>query len=152
LSIEQGNPGQGAAAAGVTSPARRARAALRVELGDAVYGIALDRLDHLVGFCALAGEPDDYFRGWLRFRGRHIPVFDLNRILCDQPTPEVFGSRILIVPGVKRPGGIGLLAPRATDTAILGDLEDSGVSLQELDLDSYLSMLEAMIPTEEPAL
>ena len=75
----------------------RSRVALRFALSSGVWSIPLHRLHHLAGYATLAGEPEDYFRGWLTMRGEQVPVFDLNLVVCDQPTPEHFGSRIMVV-------------------------------------------------------
>lgn len=122
------------------------RAALRLELASGPCAIPLHRAHYLTGFASLTGDPDDCFLGWLTFHGEPVPVFDLNRIVCDQPTPERFGSRILLVQGGKGSPTplIGLLAGGMTDTI---SPEDPGFTdLEPLDLDSYLPMLYALVP------
>jgi hypothetical protein len=97
----------------------------------------------VAGFASLAGEPEEYFLGWLRFQGKWAPVFDLNLVVCESPTPEELGSRIMLVdaePGAPVPH-IGLLAAGVTDTAAP---DEPGVTL--LDLDLYLQMLSTFIP------
>jgi chemotaxis signal transduction protein len=121
----------------------RAGLALRLALASGLFSIPLQRVDHLAGYATLTGEPDDYFRGWLTFRGDFVPVFDLNRIVCDQPTPENFGSRIILIktaPGLPA-ARIGLLAPGVTDT-----ISPDAASAEPLDLDGYLLMLYTLIP------
>src|SRR5579871_1476970 len=70
------------------------RTALRLQLASGECAIPLERAYYVAPFATLTGEPDDCFAGWLTFHGHHVPVFDLNRVVCDQPTPERFGSRI----------------------------------------------------------
>ncbi len=120
------------------------RNGLRLRLSSGVCAVPLDRVARLVGYAALAGEPDGYFLGWLTLQGDLIPVFDLNKIVCEEPTPENFGSRILVVDAAKGAAvsSYGLLAAGVTDTVPMTD-----ESLQPLDLDSYLQMLDVLTPT-----
>lgn len=116
---------------------------LRFRLQNGLYAVPLKRVYRVAGFAALTGEPDEYFVGWLRFYGKQMPVFDLNRVLCEIPTPEEFGSRIILVdtaPGAPVPY-IGLLAPGVTDTASANEAD-----VTPLDLDLYLQMLSNFIP------
>lgn len=116
---------------------------LRFRLQSGAHAVPLKRVYRVAGFASLAGEPDEYFAGWLRFYGKWTPVFDLNRVLCETPTPEAFGSRIMLVdagPDAPVPY-IGLLAADVTDTV---PANDPDVTL--LDLDMYLQMLQNFIP------
>ncbi len=116
---------------------------LRFRLHSATHAIPLHRVHSLVGYATLAGIAEDYFLGWLTFHGDAVPVFDLNRVVCDQPTPENFGSRIILIktsPGAAT-SYLGLLAAEVTDTVPAGDQEATA-----LDLDSYLPMLYPLIP------
>src|SRR5208282_4431354 len=70
---------------------------LRFTLSSGAWSIPLHRLHHLAGYATLSGRSEDYFLGWLALHGEEVPVFDLNLIVCDQPTPERFGSRIIIL-------------------------------------------------------
>jgi hypothetical protein len=101
----------------------------------------------VAGFAALAGQPDEYFLGWLTFQGKLAPVFDLNRVVCDAATPEQFGSRIILVDA--GPDStvlfVGLLANGATDTC---RADEPGVT--PLDVDLYLQMLANFIPSLPP--
>jgi chemotaxis signal transduction protein len=116
---------------------------LRFRLQDGSYAVPLKRVYRVAAFASLAGEPEDYFVGWLRFQGKWTPVFDLNQVVCESPTPEEIGSRIMLVeaePGAPVPH-IGLLAAGVTDTAAANE---EGVT--PLDLDLYLQMLSTFIP------
>jgi hypothetical protein len=116
---------------------------LRFRLQSGPHAVPLKRVYRIAAFASLAGEPEEYFLGWLRFYGKWAPVFDLNRVICEAPTPEEFGSRIMLVdaaPDAPVPY-IGLLAPGVTDTA---SPDDPGVT--RLDLDLYLQMLSNFIP------
>jgi len=127
----------------LSGQARKSSIGLRLALDSGPCSIPLHRVHHLAGYATLTGEPEDYFRGWLSFRGETVPVFDLNRIVCDQPTPESFGSRIIVLraaAGSPAPF-LGLLAPGITDTVAPGD-----PSIRPFDLDSYLPMLYTLIP------
>lgn len=123
------------------------RIALRLRLSSGPCALSLERVHHLAGFAALTGQPEDYFLGWLLFHGEQVPVFDLNRIVCEEPTPESFGSRIILI---EAGGGaptrlVGLLAAGLTDTIATGD-----PAVPSLLLESYLPMLYPLIP-EPPA-
>jgi chemotaxis signal transduction protein len=118
-----------------------ANLSLRLQSGP--HAVPLTRVYRVAGFAALTGEPDEYFAGWLLFYGRQTPVFDLNRVICETPTPEEYGSRIIVVetgPGAPVPY-IGLLAPGVTDTTAADDKDAT-----PLDLDLYLQMLSNFIP------
>jgi hypothetical protein len=122
------------------------RTALRLELASGPCAIPLHLAHHLTGLATLSGEPDDCFLGWLTLHGSLVPVFDLNRVVCDEPTPERFGTRILIVQGGKGSPTplVGLVAGGMTDTI---SPSDPGFSdIETLDLDSYLPMLYALVP------
>ncbi|HKF48947.1 MAG TPA: chemotaxis protein CheW [Terracidiphilus sp.] len=119
---------------------------LRFRLTSGVHGVPLARVYRVAGFASLTGEPQDYFIGWLKFQGKLAPVFDLNQVVCEEPTPERFGSRIILVAAEEgRVPYIGLLAPGVTDTAPADD-----ETTTPLDLDMYLGMLTTLIP-EVPA-
>ena len=118
------------------------RIQLRVQLHSGLCSIPLYRVHRLVGYATLSGEPDDYFLGWLTFHGQQVPVFDLNRIVCDQPTPESFGTRIILIEtSANAPTPfVGLLAAGVTDTLA------ASTTSEPIDLDSYLPMLYTLTP------
>jgi len=126
----------------------QSRIALRLGLHSGPCSIPLNRVHHLAGFASLSGQPEDYFLGWLCFHGSQVPVFDLNRVVSGEPTPEHFGSRIVLLEAA--PDGptryLGLLASDVTDTVATND-----PSTAPLDLDSYLPMLYTLIPTPPAA-
>ena len=116
---------------------------LQFRLQSGPHSIPLERVYRVAGFAALSGEPEEYFAGWLRFYGHMVPVFDLNRIVCEASTPEEFGSRIMLVDA---PAGapvpyLGLLAPAVTETVAA---DSPGTT--PFDLDLYLQMLSNFIP------
>jgi chemotaxis signal transduction protein len=113
--------------------------ALRLEMDGAPASLPLDRVRQVIGYAALRGEREDYFLGWLRFRGDDIPVFDLQQVLCEKPTPEDFSSRIILAEAGE--GLIGLLAPGVTDTVARAE---PGVTA--LEWNSFLPMLLPLIP------
>jgi chemotaxis signal transduction protein len=117
--------------------------ALRFALASGPCSIPLNRLHHLAGYATLTGEPDDYFLGWLKMRGEFVPVFDLNRVVCDRPTPESLGSRIMVVKASSESPApyIGLLAAGITDT-----IESGSEGVEPFDPESYLPMLYSLIP------
>jgi chemotaxis signal transduction protein len=134
----------------IAPDAIRPGVALRFALSSGTWSIPLHRLHHLAGYATLTGEPDEYFLGWLAMRGEQVPVFDLNLVVCDQSTPERFGSRIMVLKAAPEAptAYIGLLAAGVTDTVVL-----NAGSVERLDLDSYLPMLYTLIPPAplEPA-
>jgi chemotaxis signal transduction protein len=107
------------------------------------HAMPLARAYSIVGYAALTGESDDYFLGWLRFHGEWVPVFDLNRVVCEEPTAETFGTRIILaLAGDLSPVRLmGLLAAGVTDTVAAGD-----TSAVPLNLEDYLPMLVNMVP------
>jgi chemotaxis signal transduction protein len=121
----------------------RSGVALRFALSSGTWSVPLHRLHHLAGYATLTGTSEDYFLGWLTMRGEEVPVFDLNRVVCDQPTPEHFGSRIMVLKAAAESPTpyIGLLAAGVTDT-----ISPDATPVETLDLDSYLPMLFALIP------
>jgi chemotaxis signal transduction protein len=116
---------------------------LSFRLKSGKHAIPLARVHTIVGNAKLKGESDDYFRGWLCFHGDWVPVFDLNRVVCEDPSPETFGTRIILA----RPNDIdpvrliGLLAAGVTDTVAAGD-----TSAALFNLDDYLPILTNLIP------
>jgi chemotaxis signal transduction protein len=129
--------------ANIPPDAARSGIALRFALSSGIRSMPLHRLHHLAGYATLKGTPEDYFLGWLAMRGEQVPVFDLNRVVCDQPTPEHFGSRIMVLKAAPESPTpyIGLLAAAVTDT-----VSPEAAPVETLDLDSYLPMLYTMIP------
>jgi chemotaxis signal transduction protein len=128
----------------VEAPApMRSGQALRISLASGSWLIPLNRLHHLAGYATLTGEPADYFLGWLSMRGEQVPVFDLNLVVCEQPTPQNYGSRVLIFKAGAESATpyIGVLAGGVTDT-----VSASESTLEEFELDSYLPMLYTLIP------
>jgi len=117
--------------------------ALRFQLASGACSVPLNRLHHLAGYATLTGEPDDYFLGWLSMRGELVPVFDLNRVVCDRATPQNFGARIMILQTSSESPTryIGLLAAGITDT-----IETGSESVEPFDPDSYLPMLYNLTP------
>jgi chemotaxis signal transduction protein len=125
------------------------RLALRLRLDDGLHSIPLHRVHQLVGYATLTGEPEDYFLGWLILHGNPVPVFDLNRVVCDQPTPENFGSRIVVLEAAPNSPTryLGLLAAGVTDTVAPGTLlEPAEHQPEPLNLDLYLPMLYTLVP------
>jgi chemotaxis signal transduction protein len=119
--------------------------ALRLRLASGPCSIPLHRVHTLTGFARLRGEPDDYFLGWLTFHGEPAPVFDLNRVVCDQPTPESFGARIILIETEAAPTRyLGLLAAGVTDT--ISPRDPDWAKVEALDLEMYLPMLYSLIP------
>jgi chemotaxis signal transduction protein len=126
------------------------RIALAVHLASGPQYIPLDRIHRVVGYATLDGQAEDYFLGWLTLHGDRIPVFDLNRVVCEQPTPECFGSRIAVVetPAQAPVRLIGLLAPGLTDT--LSPDDPGRATAQLLDADNWLPMLYPFLPSAVP--
>jgi chemotaxis signal transduction protein len=118
---------------------------LKLATGD--HRIPLAQVHAVAGYATLRGEASDYFAGWLTFHGRDVPVFDLNQVVCEKPTAETFGSRIILVPAADASEfqWIGLLASGVTDT-----VGTDAPGVVAFDLDLYLPMLMTLIP-ERPA-
>lgn len=118
-------------------------ACLQFRLQSGPHSIPLGRVHRVAGFGELTGEPEEYFAGWLRFYGRLVPVFDLNRVVCDASTAERFGSRIMLIeaPPGANVAYIGLLAEAVTETVAA-----NSPGTTPFDLDVYLQMLANFIP------
>jgi hypothetical protein len=116
---------------------------LQFQLQSGAHSVPLQRIYRVASFGALTGEPEEYFAGWLRFYGNLIPVFDINRIVCEASTPEEFGSRIMLIeaPAGSTVAYIGLLAPAVTETVAA-----NSPGTTPFDLDLYLQMLANWIP------
>jgi chemotaxis signal transduction protein len=116
---------------------------LQFRLQSGPCAVPLSRVYRVAAFAELTGQPDEYFMGWLRCHDRVVPVFDLNRVVCEVSTPEELGSRIILVEAPPGAGVAcaGLLAPAVTGTT---DSQSSGATLMDLDL--YLQMLANFIP------
>lgn len=121
----------------------KSRIALRLRLSSGLHSLPLDRVHYVAGYATLTGGPDDYFLGWLSLHGEQVPVFDLNRVVCDEPTEENFGARIVVLNTDESASvaHIGLLAPEVTDTIAA---EDEAATL--IHVDAYLPMLYPLIP------
>jgi chemotaxis signal transduction protein len=117
------------------------RLSFRLKSGE--HAIPLARVHAIVGYATLRGERDHYFRGWLCFHGEWVPVFDLNCLLCEDPSPETFGTRIILArcDDIAPVRLIGLLAAGVTDTVAAGD-----TSVALFNLDDYLPVLMNLIP------
>lgn len=116
---------------------------LRFRLQSGEHSIPLALVHSVVGYAKLSGETGEYFLGWLRFHGEWAPVFDLNCVACEQSTPEMYGSRIILVPAGERAPVrlIGLLAGGVTDTVAANNAD-----VVPFDLNLYLPMLMNLIP------
>lgn len=116
---------------------------LRFRLQNGDQAIPLARVHSIAGYARLSGEADDYFLGWLRYHGEWAPVFDLNRVVCEEPAPDTFGTRIVLVTaGPDAPVRlIGLVAAGVTDTVTANDLD-----VTQFDLDACLQILVNLIP------
>jgi len=117
------------------------RIALALQLDSGLRVIPLHRVYRVVGYATLEGQAEDYLLGWMSLDGEQVPVFDLNRLVCERPTPECFGSRIFVVETDQRAPVrlIGLLAPGLTRTLSAEDAERQTV--EPFDVDHYLPML-----------
>jgi chemotaxis signal transduction protein len=116
---------------------------LQFRLESGMHAIPLSRVYRVAGFASLDGTADEYFLGWLRFHGKLVPVFDLNRVVCDAATPEEFGTRVILVEAGEDASvpHVGLLAAGVTDTCAVNH-----AGVQPLNLDLYLQMLSNFIP------
>jgi chemotaxis signal transduction protein len=117
---------------------------LSFRLKSGEHTIPLARVHAIAGYARLRGDSEDYFLGWLCFCGEWVPVFDLNRVVCEDPSPETFGTRIILV---RADDGapvrlIGLLSAGVTDTVAAGD-----TSAPLFNLDDYLPLLMNLIPS-----
>lgn len=101
-------------------------------IGHDPYAISCGVIERVVPYAslkALPGAPRGIV-GLLNYRGRAVPVVDLNLALTDEPARELLGTRIILCPFESSPSGLlGLLAEHVTHARDLreGDFDPTGV-------------------------
>lgn len=112
--------------------------ALLFSIGDDRYGLpvaAVAEVTPVLRLKQLPGAPD-WVAGLCNFRGSAIPVIDLSALAGGAPCRRVLSTRMIVV-DYRRPDGsvrlLGLLAERATETALIadGELAPPGVRTDE---------------------
>jgi len=98
---------------------------LLFNLGDGQYAIPVSEVVEVtsrVNLEHIARVPD-YIAGLFNFRGQHVPVIDLCRLINQQSCGDSFTTRIILVNFPIVGGGgarmLGLLAERVTETVRL---------------------------------
>lgn len=98
---------------------------LLFNLGDGQYAIPVSEVVEVtsrVNLEHIARAPD-YIAGLFNFRGQHVPVIDLCRLINQQSCGDSFTTRIILVNFPIAGGGgarmLGLLAERVTETVRL---------------------------------
>lgn len=97
---------------------------LRFRAGARHFAFSLTAVEAVAGYAKLqeftenAAPPEHRaFAGWLDYRGRLVPVFDLGLFLGDEPTPLLLSSRIMLFTRLHdNTQRVGLLAGEITDT------------------------------------
>lgn len=92
--------------------------ALLFEVAGQRYGLDITQVVEVVPAVRLRVLPGvpDYVAGIFRYRGAHVPVIDLNRLIDGRPATPRLSTRLILVrhPGPSGAGRlIGLLAERA---------------------------------------
>lgn len=111
---------------------------LLFSLGNSRYGIharAVVEIAPLVRLEPIAMAPN-YVAGLFNYRGRHVPVIDLCRLIDGRVCEDSFTSRVVLVEFPLCDGRtrmLGLLAERVTETVTLDEatFSDTGVSVED---------------------
>lgn len=111
---------------------------LLFNLSNSRYAIAartVVEIAPLVRLEAIARAPD-YIAGLFNYRGQHVPVVDLCRLIAGRGCEDSFTSRVMLVEFPlpdKRVRLLGLLAERVTETVNIDadTFSDTGVSLED---------------------
>ncbi|MBN8708181.1 MAG: hypothetical protein BGO12_06970 [Verrucomicrobia bacterium 61-8] len=127
-------------------------------VGDDTYALEAGTVDKVLPYAALKPLPGAVrgLVGVLNYQGQSVPVVDLGLLFQGVPTPEAFGSRIILsqVAGL-RSGRLGILvgcvegisvvpeesfiSPGASADPSLGDVSPAGGSfIQRIELPSVL--------------
>lgn len=127
-------------------------------IGDDAYALPAGAVDKVLPFAALKPLPGAVrgLAGVLNYQGQSVPVVDLGLLFQGVPTPEAFGSRIILcqAPGL-RSGRLGILVecvdgvsavpeesftpPGASADPCLGDVAPAaGSFIQRIELPSVL--------------
>lgn len=115
---------------------------LLFNLGNSRYAIparAVVEIAPLVRLGTIAMAPD-YISGLFNYRGRHVPVIDLCRLIDGKRCEDSFTSRVMMVEyplSGDRTRLLGLLAERVTETVLIDEaaFSDTGVTIEDA---SYL--------------
>jgi chemotaxis-related protein WspB len=94
---------------------------LLFHLGNSRYAIPVTEVVEVTPRVVLEtiARAPDYVAGLFNYRGRHVPVIDLCRVLQHRPCRDSFTTRIILVDFPLAAGGkrtLGLLAERVTET------------------------------------
>jgi chemotaxis-related protein WspB len=111
---------------------------LLFQLGNSRYAIPAREVVEIASMVELEPLPKtpDYIAGLFNYRGRHVPVLDLCRLVNNQPCNNLFTTRMILVEFPLATGGsrtLGLLAERVTETLQLHeqDFTDTGINIPD---------------------
>jgi chemotaxis-related protein WspB len=111
---------------------------LLFQLGNSRYAIPAREVVEIASMVELEPLPKtpDYIAGLFNYRGRHVPVLDLCRLVNNQPCNNLFTTRMILVEFPLATGGsrtLGLLAERVTETLQLDeqDFTDTGINIPD---------------------
>ena len=111
---------------------------LLLQLGDSRYSIPASEVIEVVPNLKLEhiDKAPDYIAGLFNYRGQHVPVIDLCRLLQNRPCEPLFTTRIVLVNFPSADGNmrlLGLLGERITDTVEIDadSLADTGLNITD---------------------
>ncbi len=121
---------------------------LHLEAGPEDYLVSTSEIVDIVPSVPLLSQPmaPDYVAGILNYRGKAVPVVDLNIMLGGEPLKDVFANRIVVCryPCTEFSGLLAVRARNVTSTREIGDesLQSSGINLNESPWLGKLSLSE----------
>ncbi|VAW75778.1 hypothetical protein MNBD_GAMMA15-2482 [hydrothermal vent metagenome] len=111
---------------------------LLFQLGNSRYAVPAREVVEIASMVELEPLPKtpDYIAGLFNYRGQHVPVIDLCRLLNNQACSNRITTRMILVEFPLSAGGtrtLGLLAERVTETLQLDESEftDTGISIAD---------------------
>ena len=111
---------------------------LLFKLGNSRYAIPAREVIEVAAMVNLETLPKapNYIAGLFNYRGQHVPVLDLCRLINNQPCSNLITSRMILVEFPLATGGtrtLGLLAERVTETLQLDDqgFTETGISIPD---------------------
>ncbi len=117
---------------------------LLFQLGNSHYAVPARDVVEVAPMVELDSLPKtpDYIAGLFNYRGQHVPVIDLCKLVNNQACSNRFTTRMILVEFPLAAGGtrtLGLLAERVTETLQLDehDFTDTGISITDAPFIGY---------------
>ncbi len=111
---------------------------LLFQLGNSRYAVPAREVVEIASMVELEPLPKtpDYIAGLFNYRGQHVPVLDLCKLVSDKPCSNRITTRMILVEFPLAAGGtrtLGLLAEHVTETLQLDEREftDTGINIPD---------------------